>query len=123
MRPDLTDARYVPGGGDAWRDPWPSYAALRDRDPVHHVVPLPRPEHDFYVLSRPAAVLAAAVDVKTFRSARGLTVEYDELERIGLAQNPPFVMTDPPVHTAFRRLSPAGSPRDRSPSSSRWCAG
>ncbi|MDZ5619473.1 cytochrome P450 [Nocardioides bizhenqiangii] len=105
---ESTVARYVPGGGAAWRDPWPAYAALREHDPVHHVVPAGRPEDDYYVLSRHGDVLAAAVDTETFSSARGLTVEYDELERIGLADNPPFVMTDPPVHTAFRRLVARG---------------
>ncbi|KRB78930.1 cytochrome [Nocardioides sp. Root190] len=99
---------YRPRGGTAWRDPWASYALLRDHDPVHHVVPTSRPDTDHYVLSRHADVLAAAVDVETFSSARGLTVEYDELEQIGLVDNPPFVMTDPPVHTAFRRLVARG---------------
>lgn len=99
---------YRPGGGAAWRDPWASYALLRDESPVHHVVPAGRPEHDHFVLSRHADVLAAAVDVEVFSSARGLTVEYDELERIGLVDSPPFVMTDPPVHTAFRKLVARG---------------
>lgn len=99
---------YRPGGGAAWRDPWASYAWLRDHDPVHHVVPDGRPERDHYVLSRHADVLAAAVDVATYSSTGGLTVEYDELERIGLVDNPPFVMTDPPVHTTFRRLVARG---------------
>lgn len=108
MGSEPTTARYVPGGGAAWRDPWPSYAALREHEPVHHVVPQAHPEHDYYVLSRHADVLAAAVDAATFSSARGLTVTYDELARIGLEDNPPFVMTDPPVHTAFRRLVARG---------------
>ncbi len=108
MSEDLAFSGYRPGGGAAWRDPWPGYAALRDHDPVHHVVPAGRPEHDFHVLSRHADVLAAAVDAATFSSRAGLTVEYDELDRIGLADNPPFVMTDPPVHTAFRRLVARG---------------
>lgn len=99
---------YRPGGGAAWRDPWPGYAWLRDHDPVHHVVPARHPEHDHYVLSRHADVLAAAVDTATYSSAAGLTVEYDELERIGLVDNPPFVMTDPPVHTTFRKLVARG---------------
>ncbi|AIY19443.2 putative cytochrome P450 hydroxylase [Pimelobacter simplex] len=60
------------------------------------------------MLSRHADVLAAAVDTATYSSAAGLTVEYDELERIGLADNPPFVMTDPPVHTTFRKLVARG---------------
>ncbi len=99
---------YVPGGGEAWRSPWAGYAALRDHDPVHHVVPERRPEADYYVLTRHADVLAAAVDTAVFSSAHGLTVEYGELERIGLADNPPLVMLDPPGHTAFRRLVSRG---------------
>lgn len=99
---------YVPGGGEAWRDPWPMYASLRDHDPVHHVVPESAPQRDYYVLTRHADVMAAAVDVATFSSAQGLTVEYDELARMGLADNPPMVMQDPPVHTEFRRLVSRG---------------
>lgn len=99
---------FVPGGGEAWRSPWSMYASLRDHDPVRQVVPDERPDQDFYVLSRHADVLAAAVDTSTFSSAQGLTVEYGELERIGLVDNPPFVMQDPPVHTEFRRLVSRG---------------
>ena len=84
------------------------YAALRDHDPVHHVVPGGRPDEDYYVLSRHEDVLRAAVDTATFSSAQGLTVEYGELEKIGLADNPPMVMLDPPEHTAFRKLVARG---------------
>jgi cytochrome P450 len=84
------------------------YAALRDHDPVHHVVPAGRPHEDYYVLSRHEDVLRAAVDTATFSSAQGLTVEYGELEKIGLADNPPMVMLDPPEHTAFRKLVSRG---------------
>ena len=82
------------------------YADLRDHDPLHHV---DRPGgRDYWVLSRHADVLAAAVDTATYSSAQGLTVEYGELEAIGLADNPPMVMLDPPEHTAFRRLVARG---------------
>jgi cytochrome P450 len=84
------------------------YRALRDHDPVHHVVPDARPDHDYYVLSRHADVWAAARDHETFSSAQGLTVNYGELELIGLQDNPPFVMQDPPVHTEFRKLVSRG---------------
>jgi len=100
--------RYRPGGGEAWRNPWPAYAALRDHDPLHHVVPERAPDRDYFVLTRHADVMAAAVDTATFSSASGLTVEYDELETMGLADNPPMVMQDPPDHTAFRRLVSRG---------------
>jgi cytochrome P450 len=79
------------------------YAALREHDPVHHVS-----DGDYWVLTRHRDVLDAVRDHETFSSAQGLTTEYGELERIGLADNPPMVMTDPPVHTEFRRLVSRG---------------
>jgi cytochrome P450 family 130 len=93
---------------ETWPEPWPMYRALRDDDPVHHVVPPKHPEDDYYVLSRHADVWAAARDHETFSSARGLTVNYGDLEMIGLKDNPPFVMQDPPVHTEFRKLVSRG---------------
>src|ERR1700720_1911355 len=78
-----------------WPHPWPMYKALRDHDPVHHVVPPEEPEHDYFVLSRHADVWAAARDHETFSSAQGLTVNYGELELIGLQDNPPMVMQGP----------------------------
>src|ERR1700736_2206700 len=91
-----------------WPHPWPMYKALRDHDPVHHVVPPEKPEHDYFVLSRHADVWAATRDHETFSSAQGLTVNYSELEMIGLQDNPPMVMQDPPVHTEFRKLVARG---------------
>ena len=90
-----------------WAAPWPMYRALRDHDPVHHVVP-DHPGHDYWVLSRHADVWNAARDHETFSSAQGLTVNYGELEMIGLQDNPPMVMQDPPVHTEFRKLVSRG---------------
>jgi cytochrome P450 family 130 len=84
------------------------YAALRDHDPVHHVIPDDKPDHDYWVLSRHADAWNAARDNETFSSAQGLTVNYGELEIIGLQDNPPFVMQDPPVHTEFRKLVSRG---------------
>lgn len=101
-------ARFEPADADTWPNPWPMYSALRDHDPVHHVVPDEHPEQDYYVLSRHADIWAAARDHGTFSSAQGLTVTYGELDMIGLADNPPFVMQDPPVHTEFRKLVSRG---------------
>jgi cytochrome P450 family 130 len=103
-----SSARFEPADADTWPNPWPMYAALRDHDPVHHVVPDEHPEQDYYVLSRHADIWAAARDHGTFSSAQGLTVTYGELDMIGLADNPPFVMQDPPVHTEFRKLVSRG---------------
>lgn len=101
-------AQFQLADAETWPDPWPMYRALRDHDPVHHVVPHNVPEHDYYVLSRHADIFTAARDHETFSSAQGLTVNYGELELIGLQDNPPMVMQDPPVHTEFRRLVSRG---------------
>ena len=103
-----TPARFELATAETWADPWSMYQALRDKDPVHHVVPEDRPEHDYWVLSRHADIWNAARDNATFSSAQGLTVNYGELEMIGLADNPPFVMQDPPTHTEFRKLVSRG---------------
>lgn len=101
-------AQFALATADTWSDPWPMYRALRDHDPVHHVVPTDRPDDDYYVLSRHADIWSAARDHQTFSSAQGLTVNYGELEMIGLADNPPMVMQDPPTHTEFRKLVSRG---------------
>ena len=100
--------RFQLATAETWSDPWPMYRALRDHDPVHHVVPASKPDDDYYVLTRHADIWAAARDHETFSSAQGLTVNYGDLEMIGLKANPPFVMQDPPVHTEFRKLVARG---------------
>src|ERR1700734_395257 len=100
--------RFQLANAETWANPWPMYRALRDHDPVHHVVPALKPQDDYYVLTRHADVWAAARDHETFSSAKGLTVNYGDLEMIGLKDNPPFVMQDPPVHTEFRKLVSRG---------------
>lgn len=108
MTTALSHPKFEPCNAETWPNPWPMYAALRDHDPVHHVVPADKPDHDYYVLSRHADIWAAAADHETFSSAQGLTINYGELEMIGLADNPPMVMQDPPVHTEFRKLVARG---------------
>ncbi|MGB6246791.1 cytochrome P450 [Gordonia sp. (in: high G+C Gram-positive bacteria)] len=105
---DLLSPEYTLRSGAGWRNPFDMYTALRNRDPVHRVVPPSRPDDDFYVLTRHADVMAAARDWETFSSAQGLTVTYGELEKIGLSDNPPLVMQDPPAHTDFRKLVARG---------------
>jgi cytochrome P450 family 130 len=100
--------RFQLANAETWADPWPMYRALRDHDPVHHMVPSSKPDDDYYVLTRHADIWAAARDHETFSSAQGLTVNYGDLEMIGLQDNPPMVMQDPPVHTEFRKLVARG---------------
>ncbi|MBJ8344946.1 cytochrome P450 [Antrihabitans sp. YC2-6] len=100
--------QFVPRSGESWRDPWQMYRDLRDHDPVHRVVPPETPDEDYYVLSRYADVFAAARDPETFSSAQGITTDYHDLEKIGMTENRPFVFTDPPDHTTFRRSVSSG---------------
>jgi cytochrome P450 len=100
--------RFQLANAETWADPWPMYRALRDHDPVHHMVPSSKPDDDYYVLTRHSDIWAAARDHETFSSAQGLTVNYGDLEMIGLQANPPMVMQDPPVHTEFRKLVARG---------------
>jgi len=103
-----TPVKFQLATAETWANPWPMYRALRDHDPVHHVVPAKHPHDDYYVLSRHADVWSAARDHQTFSSAQGLTVNYGDLDMIGLRDNPPMVMQDPPVHTEFRKLVSRG---------------
>lgn len=99
LRSEPVAPRFVACSEESWRDPFPMYAALRERDPVHHVQ-----EADHWVLSRFEDVWRAARDTETYSSADGLTTTYGERELIGLDEARPIVMMDPPEHTAFRRL-------------------
>ena len=106
MRTEMSHPEFTLLSGPSWADPWPMYAALRDSEPVHHVGA--DSPHDYWVMSRHADIWSAARDHQTFSSAQGLTVNYNELELIGLADNPPMVMQDPPAHTEFRKLVARG---------------
>lgn len=92
---------FVPCSAETWRDPFPMYRALRDRDPVHRVADTERGP-GYWVLSRFHDVHAAAVDAATFSSAQGLTFSPHEKEQLGIES--PIVMMDPPEHTALRKL-------------------
>jgi hypothetical protein len=85
--------------GETWRNPFDMYRRLRDEDPVHHVA-----SGDYYVLTRFDDVFAAAADSETFSSAKGLTVNYGEIEATGMGDATPMVFLDPPEHTRFRNL-------------------
>lgn len=96
-------ALFVPRSGESWRDPWASYAELRESDPVHHAE-----RGGYWVLSRFADVLEAARDTATYSSARGLTMTDGEQETALVSDFRPMVMQDPPDHTAFRRMVSRG---------------
>ncbi len=94
----LTDALVEPGLHA--RDPWPVYARLRNQAPVAW-----NDAVGFWALSRHAEVHEVSTDPGRFSSKGGiLTME------IGIEYpSPPTMMhTDPPEHTAYRKLVQPG---------------
>lgn len=83
---------YDPFGPSTLDDPFPGYGALRASCPVHRYDGFDPP---FFTLSRYADVAGALRDVPTYSSIHGQGPRWT-------AQGGLF--TDPPEHTAFRRL-------------------
>ena len=82
---------------DVWR-------RLRDEAPVYR-----NDEHDFWALSRYDDVLAGLLDVDTYVSRYGTTLDLMSDDEFPL---PMFIFRDPPEHTLLRKLvSRAFTPR------------
>jgi cytochrome P450 len=92
--------RFNPFSYECHDDPFPVYRQLRDEAPAYHDDDL-----GFWALSRYDDVVRALHDTDTFCSRFGITLE----EGSAL---PMLLTTDPPDHTALRRLvSRAFTPR------------
>lgn len=81
-------------------DPYPTYAALRSSAPVAWCEP-----GGFWALTSHAGVLAASTDPDTFCSRRGILAMEIGVE---YATPPTMMHTDPPEHTAYRKLVAPG---------------
>jgi cytochrome P450 len=91
---------YDPLGAGTLADPFPAYAELRARCPVHHHAGFTPP---FFTLSRYDDVREALVDHATWSIRYGQSPQYTR---------PAGLVNDPPEHTAFRHLfSRAFTPR------------
>jgi cytochrome P450 len=92
--------RFNPYSYDFHDDPFPVYRQLRDEEPCYH-----DEELGFWALSRYADVLDALHDPDTYCSRFGITLEEGN-------PLPMMLTTDPPDHTALRRMvSRAFTPR------------
>jgi cytochrome P450 len=92
--------RFNPYSYEFHDDPFPVYERLRDEAPCYH-----DPELGFWALSRYADVLYALHDPETYCSRFGITLEEGN-------PLPMMLTTDPPEHTALRRMvSRAFTPR------------
>ncbi len=81
-----------------YRDPYPVYAALRERDPVHW-----DEKHQVWVLTRYADVAASLADPRLARGAGDLKVEVEDPLRRVLSQM--MLFSEPPRHTRLRALA------------------
>ena len=82
---------FSPFDDEVIADPYPHYADLRARDPVHH-----NPELGLWVLSTYDHVRAAARDHRHFRSGNGVS--------FARMQIPMMLTMDPPDHERLRRF-------------------
>jgi cytochrome P450 len=78
---------------DFHRDPYPTYAWLRDEAPVYH-----NPRLDFWALSRFDDVLDGLHDTDTYTSTGGVAIEHTD------AALKSMIEMDPPEHTRMRKL-------------------
>ena len=91
---DLYYDHYDPEVG---RDPHPIFKRLRKEAPLYY-----NEKHDFYALSRYDDIEQAFLDVPTFSSARGVSLEFI---RSGVTMPPGSVIfEDPPSHGIHRAL-------------------
>jgi len=77
------------------------FTALRDSEPVAWT-PEPEPQSGFWSVTRHADIVAVSRDVTTFSSARGVSLE--DLEDDQLEHRTSLIDTDPPAHTAMRKV-------------------
>ena len=81
--------------------PWELFATLRAQEPVAWS-PEPLPHHGFWSVTRHADIVAVSRDVEGFTSTRGVSLE--ELDDNQLEHRTSMIDTDPPRHTALRKI-------------------
>jgi cytochrome P450 len=91
------DVTYDPYDVALNRDPYPTFARIREGTPLYY-----NPVHEFFALSRYADVDAALHDHETFSSARGAILE---IIKSGMEiPSGTLIFEDPPIHNIHRKL-------------------
>ncbi len=99
-----TDALAAPlADPDTFADgpPWELFARLRDEEPVAWT-PEPEPHSGFWSVTRHTDIVAVSRDWQSFTSSRGVSLE--ELDDDQLEHRTSLIDTDPPAHTALRKV-------------------
>jgi cytochrome P450 len=94
--------RFDPYDWATQDDPYPQYAAMREREPAYY-----NPERDFFALSRHADVLAGFRDPQRFSNTYGVSIDPASWgPHAHLYKS--FLAMDPPAHTRMRALVSRG---------------
>ncbi len=89
--------------------PWELFARLRAEEPVAWT-PEEAPHAGFWSVTRHRDIVAVGRDWQTFTSSRGVSLE--ELDDDQLEHRTSLIDTDPPRHTALRKLvAPSFGPK------------
>lgn len=89
--------------------PWELFARLRAEQPVAWT-PEPAPNSGFWSFTRHADIVRVSRDWQTFTSSRGVALE--ELDDEQLKVRTSMIDTDPPRHTALRKIvAPSFTPK------------
>lgn len=89
--------------------PWELFARLRAQAPVAWT-PEPAPGSGFWSVTRHADIVSVSRDWQSFTSGRGVALE--ELDDEQLAVRTSLIDTDPPRHTALRKIvAPSFAPK------------
>lgn len=102
MTTEARAIRFDPYDYDIQKDPYPTYAVMREEAPLYH-----DPMHGHYALSRYADVHAAFRDSATFSSAMGVTLDASAWGPDAHTLMSVMAM-DPPDQTRLRRLVSRG---------------
>jgi cytochrome P450 len=89
--------KYNPFSESLWQDPWPTYAALRNEEPVYFIKEL-----NAWALSRFDDIWEASQDRESFTAVHGTSPEPLLLNQ--RLQPEVFLFMDPPQHAAHRNL-------------------
>ena len=94
-QPDLLEGTFYT------QDPYPTYAWLREHDPVHWH-PETAPDPGFWAITKHEDVVAVSKNPQVFSSGEGLTM-LEEVEPESLEKRRSLIDSDAPLHQHLRK--------------------
>jgi cytochrome P450 len=93
----MPDIHYDPYDRELMRDPWATYARLRDEAPAYFM-----PQYDAWVLSRYEDIAQASLDREHYTATQGIATG-NLLQKMLVPDSASFMSMDPPDHTVYRK--------------------